>query len=257
MTAPLRVLVCMKVVLDPEASPVTLQIDAATNRVGASGTPPVLNPYDTNALAAALSLRAETEAAVTVLSVGPDPARPVFLKALAAGADAVLALGVPDDASAAADPQRTAARLATLVAAAGPYDLILAGRQAADTSAGVVGALLAGRLGLPLVTTAVAIRPASGAFCVERLTPRGRETVRVAAPALVTVSSEIGELAYPSLPGLRSARTKPFEVLDGDAESEAPAVEVVGLARRSYERECRMLPDGRALAAELAGRGLL
>lgn len=257
MTAPLHVLVCMKVVLDPEASPATLRIDPATTRVGASGTPPVLNPYDTNALAAAVSLRQGTDVDITVLTVDPNPPRPVFLKALAAGADRVLALRVPDDAAAAADAQRTAARLAGLVAATEPYDLVLAGRQAADTSAGIVGTLLAGRLGLPLVTTAVAVRRESGGFRVERLTPRGRETVRVPAPALVTVSSEIGELPYPTLPDLRGARSKRFEVVDGDAAQAAPPVELVALTRRSDERECRMLPDGHALAAELAGRGLL
>lgn len=263
MSGLLRVLVCVKQVLDPEAPPSTLEVDPGGLGVSARGTPPVLNPYDANALKAALDLRDGGEGGgvgITVLTVGPSPAPAVMLKALAAGADRVLALKVPEEAAALADGARTARRLAALVERVGGFDLVLAGRQAADTNAGAVGSLLAGLLGVPVVTLAVALRRGEGAeVVVERLVDGGTETVACPLPAVVTVSSEVGELPYPPLPALQAARRKPVDVLTPEdlGLEDAPAdLVLTGLTRPSLDRDCEIIdaPDARSAGAALARR---
>ena len=261
MNAPLRILVCVKQILDPEAPPSALEVDAAGPRVSARGAPPVMNPYDANALKAALDLGAEGGGAdVTVLTVGPAPAPAVTLKARAAGADRVLALRVSDDPAALVDGALTAGRLAALARAAGDFDLVLAGRQAAGTNAGGGGGLPACRRGVPLVTAVVGLRRGEGAtVVVERLVAGGTETVACPLPALVTVSSEVGDLPYPSLPALQAARRKPVEILtpaDVGLHEECRGLVLTGVASVSHERECEFVdaPDPRSAGAELARR---
>ena len=67
----LHIIVCVKVVTDPEAPVSTFKIDSETLRViPGQGVPPVLNPYDENALEAALRLKDEQETRITVISAG-------------------------------------------------------------------------------------------------------------------------------------------------------------------------------------------
>lgn len=258
---PLRIAVCMKAVLDPEAPPSMLRLDPDGVTVSGSGTPPVLNPYDTNAVAAALELREHHGGEVVVVSVDPKPPERVFRKALAAGADSVTVMRTAPDPAGTADSWATAAVLAGLVTDLGGFDLLLAGRQAADTSAGLVGTLLAGILDLPLVTSVTDLEVTGAEMRATRLVDGGTEAVTAALPAVATVSSEIGELAYPSLPALRAAQTKPYNVLDPPPDTGAATrggrVEVTAVTRPETTTNCEILPDGTALAAALIDRGLL
>ena len=53
----LNIIVCMKVVTDPEAPASTFKIDpAGKHALPGQGVPPVLNPYDENTLEAALKI---------------------------------------------------------------------------------------------------------------------------------------------------------------------------------------------------------
>ncbi|UCG09792.1 MAG: electron transfer flavoprotein subunit beta, partial [Dehalococcoidia bacterium] len=79
------------------------------------------------------------------------------------------------------------------------YDLILCGREAADTNAGQAGSGIAEMLGLPGVTLVKKIDISQGKAKVERVTDDGYEVVEVALPALLTVSNEIGEPRYPTI----------------------------------------------------------
>lgn len=259
----MRILVCMKQVLDPEAPAELLKIDPGSLRVSAAGTPEVLNPYDTNALAAALGLKSEAaelgdEAVeIVVLTVTPRPSKPLMLKALAAGADGVIALRVPEQTAGWVDSTSTAARLGALVREAGDFDLILAGREAADTNAGVASPLLAGLLGIPLVAFAVGIRVSpGGTVAVDRLTDDGVLTERVALPALVTVSSEIGDLEPVDFRGISAAKRKPIRVVEGADVEPAGGPYLVALDRPRIERHCEMIEaeTGRLAGTLLAKR---
>ena len=203
----LNIVVCIKQVFDPEAPVSAYTVDAATKRVVLKGIPPVISPFDENALEAALRIKGVQESKVTAISLGRNLSRPVLLKALAAGADELILL--EDDAFEELDSHTTAVALTAAIRKLGQYDLILTGRQAADTNAGTVGAGIAEILGLPYVSVARKVEIENGGIVVERVIPDGYEVVEMPLPALVTVSNELGQLRYPSMQQLVAARKKP------------------------------------------------
>ena len=148
----MKIIVCIKQVPDPSASSSGTTVDSEAKRViPPQGTPPVMNPYDENALEAALRIKEAHGARVTVISAGKNIAKTVLRKSLAVGADDLILLD--DNAFDKLDSYATAHVLAAAIRQAGDYDLILCGRQAADTDAGQVGSGNALRLPAPLRVT--------------------------------------------------------------------------------------------------------
>jgi len=206
------IIVCMKQVPDPESSRECFVIDTEKLRVEPRGIPPVLSPFDENALEAALRIKGDLQdrdVKITVVSVGRKISSAILQKALAVGADELVK--VEDDAfeSGALDSYATASVLAATMKRIGRYDLILAGRQAADWNAGQVGVGVAHLLGIPVVTLARRVDVDGTNTVVERLTGDGYERVRAPLPALVVVSNEVGELRYPGIAQRKAARSKP------------------------------------------------
>jgi len=253
----LNIIVCAKQVPDPEGPPSSFEVNEAERRVTARGIPPVINPFDENALEAAIRIKESTDAEITLLSVGKGISKAVILKAIAAGADSSLL--VEGDALDAAllDSFTTAHLLAGAVTKAEKYDLILCGRQAADTNAGIVGIILAQFLDIPAITLAQKVEVSGGKAVVERVLPDGYEVIEADLPALVTVSGEVGDLRYPSLQAIKAAKGLPQTILteaDLDLELSGLArLETVALAAPSRERRCTLV-DGDT--AEEAGRKL-
>jgi electron transfer flavoprotein beta subunit len=203
-----QIIVCIKQVIDPEAPLSTFKIDPEAKRaIPAAGVPPVLNPYDENALEAALRIKDLHQAEVTAISMGAKLAKAVLMKSLAAGADELVIL--EDEAFENLDSNATAYILATAIEKVGKYDLIFTGRQASDTNAGQVGSGIAEIMGIPSVTTAKKVEITDGRLRVERVVSDGYEVVEAPLPALVTVSHELGQLRNIPLRELMAAKTKP------------------------------------------------
>ena len=138
----LNIIVCIKQVIDPEAPPSSFKIEPEAKRVTATqGTPPVLNPFDENALEAALKIKDKQPARITVLSMGQKLSVALLRTSLAVGADELVLL--QDDIFDSFDAYFAAYVLAKAIKKMGSYDLILCGRQAADSDAGQVGVGLA------------------------------------------------------------------------------------------------------------------
>jgi len=124
----LNIIVCAKVVLDPEAPLSTFRIDPEARRaVPSKGVPPVLNPYDENCLEAALRIKELHSSKITVISTGKDLPKAVVKKSLAVGADSLAVL--EDDIFENLGGYSTAYVLAAAIKKIGDYDLILAGRM--------------------------------------------------------------------------------------------------------------------------------
>jgi electron transfer flavoprotein beta subunit len=264
MSGEIRVVVCLKQVLDPEAPASSLKIDAETNSIIAQGVPPVINPYDESALELALRLKENHPSVkISALSFGPNLARPVMMKALAVGADELFLIE-----SQAADPDggMTAAVLAAAIRKIG-FDLVLAGRQASDTNSGGVGPALAEIFGLPAICWARKLALANGELTVERVAPDGLEIFEGPLPALVTVSHEAGELRMPRLTDIRKARLKPIHTLRPAelelGEMPKPSLNLLRLEKPARERKCLILQgeseeeSGVLLAKTLAGEGII
>ena len=206
-----NIIVCMKQVLDPEAPVSAFKIDPEAKRaIPPKGTPPVLNPNDENALEAALRIKEAQTATITVISMGRQLARPVVKKSLAAGANELILL--EDNLFEDLDSYSAAYILATAIKKIGKYDLILCGRQAADTDAGQVGSGIAEILGIPSITLARKVEISDGKVKVERVVSDGYEVIETSMPALITISNELGELRSPTMKAVMEAQKKQFTV---------------------------------------------
>lgn len=200
-----NIIVCVKQVIDPEAPPSSFKVDEAGKKVvPPSGVPPVISPFDENAVEAALRVKDAQGGKITVLSMGVNLLREVVKKPLSMGADEIVLL--EDEAFTDGDSWSNARALAMAVKKIGEYDLIFCGRQAADWDDGQVGPGIAEILELPCVTVARKIDVVNGKAVVERVTADGYEVIEVSLPALITVSNELGEARYPTIKGIMAAK---------------------------------------------------
>ena len=217
-----NIIVCMKQVLDPEIPLSLFHIDTETRQaIPPKATPPVLSPFDENALEAALKIKDTQPANVSVISLGKKLTRAVVKASLAAGADQLFLL--EDESFSDFNTFLTANALVAAIKKLGQYDLILCGIQAADTNAGQVGTGIASLLGIPCITFARKVELNGERVKVERALPEGYEVVEAPAPAVVTVSYEVGALREPDVEAFMSAGKKPLTVWNAQALGLEPA----------------------------------
>lgn len=203
----MKIIVCVKQVMDPETPASAFAIDSDARRVvPAPGIPPVVNGFDENAVEAALKLKEAGQASITVISVGNGFVMDVMKKPLSMGADELIL--VQDELVEELDSYATATVLAEAIKKVGDYDLILCGRQASDWDNAHVPLGVAEMLELPSVTLAQKIELTDNGIVVERALTDGYEVVEAPMPALVTVSNELGEPRYPTLRGIMTASRK-------------------------------------------------
>jgi electron transfer flavoprotein beta subunit len=204
---PANILVCVKQVMDPETPMSQFKIDSATRKVlDPQGIPPVLNGFDENAMEAALRLKENDGATVSVVSIGSSFVMDVIKKPLSMGADELTLL--QDAVFDGMDAFGTAKSLASAIQKMGEFDLILCGRQASDFDQAQVPLGIAEILGVPCITMASDVQIIDGKVRVERKLPDGYEVLEAALPAVVTVSNELAPVRYPTLRNIMQASRK-------------------------------------------------
>ncbi|MCK8816881.1 electron transfer flavoprotein subunit beta/FixA family protein [Natroniella sulfidigena] len=105
-----------------------------------------INPFDLNALEAALQIKEELGAEVIALSMGPTRAEGVIKEAIARGADDGVLL--TDRKFSGADTRATSYLLASAIEEIGNVDLVIAGEMTVDGDTAQVGPQTAEYLGL-------------------------------------------------------------------------------------------------------------
>lgn len=250
----MKIIVCAKEIPDPEIPPSKFKLDEDSNQViPPMGIPPVMSPYDEQALELALRLRDEHGGKITVLTVGPESVSRIVKHGLAMGADEGVILA--DKAFENSDSFSIAYILSKALQKVGEFDLILCGREAADWGEGLVGSLIAETLGFPLVTLAESIEFSGNRLRVKRVTLNGYQVFGVPKPAVVTVSNEVGRPRLPSGWGIISASQKSIAAWSAE-DIEADLSQLgVGAARRKLvklfiperERRCQII-EGETVA---------
>ncbi|MET4002724.1 MULTISPECIES: electron transfer flavoprotein subunit beta/FixA family protein [Arthrobacter] len=147
---------------------------------------------------------------VVVISMGPDTLTKGLRKALSMGAD--YALHVCDASLAGADAGRTAEVLAAALRHTGA-DLVLAGNESTDGRGGVVPAMIAERLSLPLMSAVDTVEISGQEVIGERGTETGSVRLSAPFPVMVSVTERCGEARFPSFKGIITAKRKPLSVL--------------------------------------------
>lgn len=211
----MKIVVCIKQVPDTNE----VKLDPVTGTLIRDGVPSIINPDDKAGLEAALALKDQLGATVSVITMGPMQADAVLREAMAMGADD--AYLVTDRAFGGADTLATSTTLAAALKKIN-YDLIIAGRQAIDGDTAQVGPQIAEHLNIPNVSYAEDIKVEGNTVIVKRQYEDRYHTVKVQMPCLVTALGEMNTPRYMTPGGIfdayRSKEVTIFTRADLDVE---------------------------------------
>ncbi len=196
----MKIVVCIKQVPDTKGG-VVFNPDGTLNR-GAMLT--IMNPDDKAGLEAALRIKDETGAEVTVLTM-----EEVLREAMAMGADNGIL--VTDRVLGGADTWATSTTIAGALRNI-DYDLIITGRQAIDGDTAQVGPQIAEHLDLPVISYAQNIKIEGNSVIVERQYEDRYHVIKAQMPCLVTALSELNEPRYMTPGGINEAFEKEVTV---------------------------------------------
>lgn len=146
------IIVLVKQVPDMEK----VRFDREAGRIDRSSAGTEINPFDLNALEAALQISENTGGRVTALTMGPPQAEEALREAIARGADEGILL--TDVKFGGSDVKATSKILSSAIKKIGQFDLIIAGIQSVDGDTGQVGAEVAGYLNIPHISNVEAMR---------------------------------------------------------------------------------------------------
>ena len=194
----MKIVVCIKQVPDTKGG-VKFNPDGTLDR-GAMLA--IMNPDDKAGLEAALKLKDEFGAEVTVLTMGLPKAADALREALAMGADK--AILVTDRVLGGADTWATSTTIAGALRNL-DYDLIITGRQAIDGDTAQVGPQIAEHLGLPVISYAADIKVEGDSVVVKRQYEDRYHELKAKMPCLVTALSELNEPRYMTPGGIFDA----------------------------------------------------
>jgi len=221
----LNIVVCVKPVPDPSIAD-KLKIDPITKSLPRLDIPLVINPLDSHALEAAIQLKKEYGAYITVLCMGPPSAGNIVRECLALGADKGILL--TDPAFAGADAFATAYTLAKTIEKNGPVDVVFCGMASSDGATEWVGPEIATFLNLPVVTMVREIVKDQGdEWIVKADYEHGYRKVKLKLPAVITVTRNINQPKSLSFSGILKARGK--EITEWNREKLGIPAERVGL----------------------------
>ena len=209
----MKVVVCVKQVPDT-AGGVKFNPDGTLDR-GAMLT--IMNPDDKAGLEAALRLKDQYGAEVTVVTMGLPKAEEVLREAMAMGADKGVL--VTDRVLGGADTWATSTTLAGAIRNL-EYDLIITGRQAIDGDTAQVGPEIAEHLDYPQVTYGLEAELDGETLKIKKETEDGAEIIGVNMPCLVTFTKPAWDPRYPTIKRKMAAnRAKIPTLAPADLES--------------------------------------
>jgi electron transfer flavoprotein beta subunit len=238
-----KIAVCIKRTPDSETR---FRIGASKSAIDEAGVKFDMDDFASYAVEVALQIKEKAGSGeVVVFALGPDTVQETLRKAMSMGADRAVQLKadtVPFDGLAVA--KALAAELR-----GGNFDLVLFGKHAFDTSAGVVGTAAAELLGLPCVTAVSKLEIANGKGSARRELEGAAELLEFPLPAVVTIDEGIARPRYPSLKGIMAAKKKPLE--SKPASLGPVRVVVKGMALPPDRPPGRIIGEGTAAVGEL------
>lgn len=244
----MKILVCFKYIRDENE--ITVNPDRTLHTDNASW---IISPYDTNAIEAGMKLAASAEGSIVeVLTIGGEAVDQSKMR------KAVLSRG-PSKLYAVrwdrcGDLYATAVLLRQAIERIGGVDLVICGDGSGDTYSQILGSMLGALMGLPTVNAVNSLSLEEGKLLVSRTVGGRTETLRLSAPAVVSVSSDICRPRIPSMKDILGAGKKPVEVWDASefGMETSRAISLSVLAPETTERLRKVYKDSDEGLAEFA-----
>jgi electron transfer flavoprotein beta subunit len=204
----MNIIVLIKQVPDMEK----VKFDSERGVVDRKSAGTEINPFDLNALEAAVQISEKIDSTVTAVSMGPPSAKEALKECIARGANrGVLVSDVKFGGS---DTKATSTILSSAIKKIGDYDLIIAGEKTVDGDTGQVGPEVAEFLNIPHGSYISKIQDADGneiKVCSEIW--EGTYLKRIKLPALITVTKDINVPRLPSFKNKMKARKAEIEII--------------------------------------------
>lgn len=248
----MKIIVLVKQVPDTEEE---RRLDPGTGRLDRSAGESVADEINERALEVALLHKdAHKGSEIVVLALGPASASQALRKALSMGADS--AVHVLDERLEGSDIMTTAAVLAAAVHRTG-CDLVIAGNESTDGRGGVVPAMVAEHLGLPILPSLNTVELTAGTVSGEVTVDAGSLSVSAALPAVVSVTERAAEARFPNFKGIMTAKRKPLATLSLsdlglDSGVDGATSMVLTISERPARTAGKKIVDDGTAAQELA-----
>jgi electron transfer flavoprotein beta subunit len=257
----MRIVVCVKQVLDPEIPARAFRIDSSGRQPAVVGMPAARVPdsFAENALELGVQIRDRVAGStLTAIAVGDETSDDALRRAFALTADAGVRAWDPSWAE--VDALAISHVIARVIATIGGADLVLCGRQASDIEEGVLGPALAEELGAPCITAATRIDVTPTGLSIERGADGIVQIVESPLPAVATIASAATNVPrMAKVKDVMMAKRKAIKRMGAadlalDPDAIAPGFRIERLALPESDGVCEMIAgsDVGALAIALA-----
>ncbi|MFW5998738.1 MAG: electron transfer flavoprotein subunit beta/FixA family protein [Bacillota bacterium] len=172
-----------------------------------------INPFDLNALEAAVQIKEETGGKVIAISMGPPRAKEVIKEAIARGADDGFL--VTDKKFAASDTIATSRILSAAIKKIEDFDLITAGVMTVDGDTAQVGSQTAEFLQIPHIAYVTEIQEVTeSSLTVISKCWQASYVKKIKYPGLITVTKDLNIPRLPSFKDKMKAKKTEVKILD-------------------------------------------
>jgi electron transfer flavoprotein beta subunit len=202
----MKVMVVIKRVADYH-----IQVNPSADGMGVdlTGVKMGINPFDENAIEAALRLRESNHAGeIVAVTFGPANHQDVLRQALAMGVDRVILVESNNELQ----PLSVAKMIKVLVEKEAPA-LVILGKQAIDDDAGQTAQMLAGLLGWSQGIFVSDITVNHPRIQINREVDGGIESLELTLPAVISADLRLNSPRFVKLPNLMLAKKKPIETI--------------------------------------------
>ena len=168
-----------------------------------------MNPFCEIAMEQAVRMKEAGQAdEIVAVTIGPKASQDVLRTALAVGADRAIHIEHEDGVD--VQPLAVAKLLKAVVEEETP-GLVLMGKQAIDGDHNQTGQMLSAMLGWAQATFISKLELDGQTLNATREIDGGLQTLKMNAPAILTVDLPVNDPRYPSLPNIMKAKKKPLE----------------------------------------------
>ncbi|MEY8000126.1 electron transfer flavoprotein, beta subunit [Clostridium sp. Mt-5] len=204
----MNIIVLIKQVPDMEK----VKFDSEKGVVDRKSAGTEINPFDLNALEAAVQISEKIDSTVTAVSMGPPSAQEALKECIARGAKQGILIS--DAKFGGSDTKATSTILSSAIQKIGSYDLIIAGEKTVDGDTGQIGPEVAEFLNIPhgsYISKVQDINESEIKVCSEIW--EGTYLKSIKLPALITVTKDINVPRLPSFKNKMKARKAEIKII--------------------------------------------